>query len=216
MRTESESPRDHLKSLTSSNSIAPSLYMAFLIVGLLLMLNLAGCFGSAPNPSALKKYRIGLDYPPTWKTQEREIESPLLLNSIEVTDLFPEMNGTIEEDVVIKVLLEFTPNKASMSLEKFHKEVALKKLTAYGQKNLEEYGNIILEDEKIFLEDGRPAYKIVYSRFDGEKNVKGMIIITMRDNKDDLVYVLHYTAKVDKYDKYLPEAEDITNSLKLL
>lgn len=236
MRTEPESGRHHLKSLTFSNSIAPNPYMAFLILGLLLVPSLAGCSRPEQNPSqspsptpsssdspipsnegkssVLEKYRIGLDYPPTWKPQDREIESPLLLNSIEVVDLSPETNGTVEEDVVIKVVLEFT--QVAMSLEQFHEEVALKKLTAYGQKKLEAYGNIILEDDKISLEDGRPAYKIVYSRYDGENNVKGMIILTMRDAKDNLVYVLHYTADLDNYEKYLSEVEVITNSLKFL
>ena len=163
--------------------------------------------------SILDDYRIALDYSSKWKIQARDIESPWLLNAIELVDLFPWTNGTREENVSISILLE-TPGK-TMSLEEFYQQIAMKKLNAYSEEKLGEYGNEILERQKITLADERPAYQILYSRSDGRNKVKGMIVFTLREQTDNLVYLIHYRAEEAKFDKFLPEAEQIAKSLKL-
>ena len=184
-----------------------------------LLVGLAACI---PVPgekcSFLREYGIGLKCPRHWRMQEVGVDSPLLLNSFELVNLYPIIDEARQGDATVKVLVESLPK--AMSLDEFYKDVALKKLEFYNTDRLGIYGNKILKKSNFIFVDGGKGYQIVYSRFDGENYVKGMVFFRLRvEPKDTKAYIIYYTAKMDKYHELFDldlEVEDFAKSMQLL
>jgi hypothetical protein len=189
-----------------------------ILLGGFLILGLGSCRFLSPNKqesiATLKDYYIDLQWPNNWVTTHQGIDSPLLLNSRDVITLSPVKDGKLEKNVTLKVILESLPEE--MELEEFYKKIALRKLETYGTEKLGQYGNRIESTQSITLSEDQPAYQIVYSRSDGEKNTKAMIIMTLRGKQDNLIYVIHYVAEENQYQTFLADAKSIAKSLKLL
>lgn len=165
--------------------------------------------------SSLSEYGIELKCPKDWRVQEVGVDSPLLLNSFEIVTLSPIINKNRQEDVTIKVLVESLPQ--AMSVDEVYQDLALKKLESYGDARLGIYGNKILKKNNFIFADGGKGYQIVYSRFDGKKDAKGVIFFRLRvEPKDTRTYIIHYSAQIDKYDEFFNTVEDFARSMQPL
>ncbi len=184
------------------------------------------------KPRILQKYGIDIDYPDTWQTQvyyapespndapgtAKAKESPALLNSIEILDLFPESLSSPDEGVSIQLNLEKLPEP--MSLEEAREEVALKKLEVYGDEGkLGAYHNNVSDLREVEIGSRHKAYQFTYSRFDGEQDIKGMVVFTTlapSSQENQELYIFHYQAEESKYDRYLSMADSMAKSMRLL
>ena len=182
------------------------------------------------KPPILPKYGVDIDYPKSWSsrpyyalsfteegkpTKELQAkENPALLNTIEIVDLFP---NEVQDNVSIQIDLEELPRK--MSLEQAYEEVVRVKLENYSHtSNSEIYNNNSLQHSTYTLASRKPAYKVEYSRFDGETTSKGMIVFTGVHQIKDKYYIVivHYQARDQNlYQSYLKDAESIARSLQL-
>ncbi|MBC6419215.1 MAG: hypothetical protein GDA44_10765 [Prochloron sp. SP5CPC1] len=179
------------------------------------------------KPLLLRKYGVDIDYPKSWSsrpyyalsfkedgtpTQELQAkESSALLNTIEIMDLFPQDNVSIQID------LEELPRK--MSLEEAYEEVVRVKLETYSDPSKSgDYRNSSWQDSTYTLASGEPAYQVKYSRSDEKDTYKGIITFTGVHQIRDKYYIVlvHYQARdQNSYQGYLKEAESIAHSLQL-
>jgi hypothetical protein len=70
----------------------------------------------------------------------------------------------------------------------------------------------VSEPMKEIVVDGRPAIRYAYQFTEGTESIKGLQVLTIKDN---MVYVLTFTTTADKYSIHLPIFENMLDSFKL-
>jgi len=145
-------------------------------------------------------YQFSLQYPQDWS--EQQIDDP-------ITGEIVVFNSPQETD-------------ADLFREKVH--VAVEYLSSE-PTNLEEYGRTVLarinelEDNSAELYkdfpstiDNTPARTVIYSRQEGELQLRQMESFTIRNNQ---VYIAIYTAERAKFSKFYPTVEKIIDSWEI-
>ncbi len=125
------------------------------------------------------------------------------------------------------LLVAFTSGKED-SNDNFQENlnVAVQNMTDETRFTLDEYTGAIISSYKEQLEDFNllesapatlvnfPASKIVYTAKNSDKvSLKLMMVLTIKDNK---VYMVTFAAAEDKYEKFLPGAMTIVDSLETI
>jgi len=77
-------------------------------------------------------------------------------------------------------------------------------------KNNLEASKIIEENTTIV--GNKPGIEIIVTAKNGQEKIKNMYVITLRGNQ---AYLITYTAPIDDYDKFLPTAKKMVDSLKI-
>jgi serine/threonine protein kinase len=145
-------------------------------------------------------YGFQIEYPKTWTKQD--VEDPITGEIVAFISPSEGEYDLFQERIVITI--EDLPNNLK-TLEDY-KEELIDKLRDPKNNAL-----TIEEERKIKISD-RPAYKIVYSRKDGQIELQQMEVFTIKNNQ---VYVLTYSAERAKYSKFLKIAQDTIKSFVL-
>ncbi|NER36679.1 MAG: DUF1795 domain-containing protein [Oscillatoria sp. SIO1A7] len=149
-------------------------------------------------------YKFKLDYPKTWKLEKVERQIPMIKTTEVVKFLSPSEGAadTFEEVVTI-------------TIEEFSEPLTLDQYKDKALKEIEDFSSYTVEEKGYYrLRGDRPAYKIVYSGYNGQNNLKTMQVFTIKGGRQ--AYIITYAAEVAKYDKFAKEAEAIINSFELL
>ncbi len=142
-------------------------------------------------------FDIAIDYPSDWDVSE-QVPGAIVafLSPIESdSDIFRENLNIILQDL----------SDNPMTLDEY---------TALSLKQAEQ----LLTDFKLIESNaaalaGNPAHKIIYTATQGQYNLKVMQSYTI---KNDVVYLLTYTAEVDGYQISLETAQQIIDSFRIV
>ena len=138
--------------------------------------------------------KIKFQYPSNWAIKENQMGSLVAF----VSPRESESDSFMEN---VNLLLENTP--PDTSLEKYN---------SYGLEMLKKVVtdfNIIESNDTTL--GGLPASNMIYTGRMGEFNLKYFQVWTLKDGK---AYVCTYTADQKSFDKYLPVAKNVIDSLK--
>ena len=140
---------------------------------------------------------IQLEYPATWKRETNSNSS----NS-SVVFVSPKENESDEFQEKVTVTLEESPQP--LSLQQYSDRMV---------EQIENSSNFILsppKSTKLGRSDGK---YIIYLGTDRERKVKRKEVWTVNYKQ---IYTVVYTAEVDKFDKFLPQAEKMIESLEII
>ncbi|TVY01331.1 DcrB-related protein [Cohnella terricola] len=167
---------------------------------------------ASPSESPKESKSAGSEVPAGFKLYEDK--------TFGSTIAYPE-DWTVQENIpgVIAVFLSPRENDSDMFQENVNfviqdlggQEVTLEQ---YVELNKQQLG-VVLADFKVegeetgALEDGTPAYNIVYTGKQGESTLKWQQAYTIMDGK---AIVITYTAEPASFDKYLDQASEIIDS----
>ena len=138
-----------------------------------------------------KGYRI--DYNADWEKKEIDISIVFTSPKESEEDAFQEAVSVVVQDLSVM----------PMTLEELtgHMEDYLKKADA------------TLEKSEPRTLGGSSGHSLVVTGKQGELELRMMQVYTVTNGK---AYIVSYTAEADKYDKYLPDAESMIESFKML
>ncbi|MDJ0581644.1 PsbP-related protein [Crocosphaera sp.] len=154
------------------------------------------------------RFGIALSYPPSWELRkERQDYPPSALTGQK--NLFQLLapnqgNGEYRENIVVKI-------------EQVEKTPFLDTYTNGQKLRITQLGTFEVESNQRMTMDGQDVREIVYSGNNGEYDLKRKRIIALPKTPSVPPYVIliTYTADVEDYDKYLPDTEQILQSIKL-
>ncbi|NET57355.1 MAG: DUF1795 domain-containing protein [Symploca sp. SIO2E6] len=164
---------------------------------------------SNPNAKSTQKntrYGISLEYPQSLELREGKDYPPSALTGTK--DLFqlllPDRGGaSYRANILVKIEQVADPPFLD---EYVNEQVA--RITQLGTFQVESQQDIKLGQQS--------AREIIYSGNNGEYNLKRKRIIAAPKTKDDYFLLITYTADINDYDQYLPEVEQVFNSITLL
>jgi hypothetical protein len=175
--------------------------------GLTALLTAAKAFGyDIPTPGPNKpptspaatqiSYGLSANYPSKWRIDMTD--SDLNDGLIEVAHIYP--SSRTDEKVEIGI---DDKTASDLTLEGY-----LKSTTDIHQKNFG--GIIVLETDTSSTVAGKPAYRIIFTPNDKTSQIMetGFIL-------GDKVYHITYTAKPETYLSYLPDVQNLVNSLRI-
>jgi serine/threonine-protein kinase len=182
-------PQNQSKNRHLFLKIAPVGLMIIIGVIVFLQRPIPECDGKLA-PYSNSEYPLSIDYPECWQKD----------------DTPDATNGTI-------VTFSQTQKKANLIIRRFEHSGDLPDY----QKNQKQIINntfdapeIITEEVKVASQTGR---KIIFTTVkNGKEKIKNMYLMTLRGNQ---AYLIIYTAPMDDYDKFLPTAEKMIDSLKI-
>jgi hypothetical protein len=155
---------------------------------------------NASKPYYNSTYGVSMNYPPNWKvleSGESRIDSIAYFQPANLT------NNTLPTFVGLVV----QPNPKNLTLPQYASEVNRTLSNSTEQLGIR---SLTIGDTDI---SGAPAKEIIYEATDNSGNLTAnMNIATIRDN---LVYLLVFSADPDNYAKYRHDVEDMKDSLRL-
>jgi hypothetical protein len=162
-------------------------------------------FTNYTNP----KYGFSLLYPSNWVNEE----IPPGANLTYLTSFNPPASE-IGEFVFVYVAVKNLTNNNNTSLEQFaDQEISLLKRPPAATSPTEDTSaRTILESGPATIAGNTSAHKVVYTEKISGSLSKIMEVYAVEGNKG---YILTYLAYADIYDKYLPIAQKIVDSLKV-
>ena len=172
----------------------------------------------------LARQGVEIYYPSEWKTQAYYNPTPLpdedptvkprehstFFKTREIIDFLP----TNSKNVTVELEIEVLPSQ--MTLEEAYDEVIDKKLKLYtNEDRLGKYSNFYENLKLINLKRSKQkAYQFTYSRLNNQERVRGKVIFAVKNNSNEL-YILHYQAPEEKYERYFDEVDEVLQSFKL-
>ena len=141
------------------------------------------------------RHGFNIQYSPDWKFTE--------LKEPHVYVIFTSPSEDISEDFYENVLVLTEKQLIPITLDDYT-EISIAQI---GGTNFE-----ILESSKTTLA-GLPAHKIIFTGIDSSDTEFKQI--SMWTIKDDMAYIVAYTATTDTYDSFLPTAQKMTDSFEI-
>jgi serine/threonine-protein kinase len=147
-----------------------------------------------------ENYMMDIKYPNTWLAQD--LEDPIT-GDIVVFASPKENNSDLFQEKVFITVEDLSPEIKTID--------DYTKITLNRIKNSQEQDNQSYKKSKSKLA-GNPARTIIYSRKEGNLNIKQMETFTI---KNDRVYIITYSAESAKYSKFFNTVETMVNSFEL-
>ncbi|NER36678.1 MAG: trypsin-like serine protease [Oscillatoria sp. SIO1A7] len=145
--------------------------------------------------------KIKIKYPQAWRLEELNRKNSII-KLTEIVSFAPPRRAEAPFTEVTITAEEFSE---PLTLDEY-REVAAKEVKKFSGYN-------VTTKDKITL-GGQPAYKIYYSRDDGDKRLKVVQAFAVRGS--NRAYVITYTAELDKHDSFLKEVEAMIDSFQFL
>jgi serine/threonine-protein kinase len=141
-------------------------------------------------------HNVRIQYPQKWEKSEGVMGSTVAFASPQESakDLFKEN---------VNLYVQALPADAKITLDEFTQQsiAQIKQMITDAQ---------MVESTSDTLSN-LPAHRVVYTGKQGQFNLKFYQTYLLKDSK---VYIMTYTAQADQFDKYLPEARAIIDSLR--
>ena len=139
---------------------------------------------------------IKVEYPGNWS---RETRNNFLNTS--VIFISPKENETDPFQERVAVIVEDSSRPLSLT-----------QYTNYATKQIEKLSNFILSPPKSTTLGRSDGKSVVYQGMDRDRQVKRLEVWTVNYKQ---IYTVIYTAEPDKFDKFLPQAEKMIESLEI-
>ncbi|MBW4619490.1 MAG: protein kinase [Cyanosarcina radialis HA8281-LM2] len=150
------------------------------------------------SPYENTQYGIKLNYPQNWDKQE----NANIITKEVVTLVSPRASDSDKFLETVSVTVEDLPSPKS-----------LEEYTSFAKQEIQQNNqDVQIQSEGEDTLAGNKAYRIIYTRSDGEVKLKTMAIWTLKNFK---AYAVIYEAELGEYDRFLNEAEKIIKSLQV-
>jgi eukaryotic-like serine/threonine-protein kinase len=144
------------------------------------------------------QYGIKLNYPQNWNKQE----TANIITKEVVTLVSPRSSDSDKVLETVSVTVEDLPSPKS-----------LEEYTNFAKQEIQQNNqDVQIQSEGEDTLAGNKAYRITYTRLDGEVKLKTTAIWTLKNFK---AYAVIYEAQLEEYDRFLNEAEKIIKSLQV-